>query len=886
MAFDSYKGSSPEEILAKEKEIQFQEDLEFFPTDELLEKYPDLETQRKIFLRVFKEEPYELASSAHLYSPSLFTEALAEQLYSYSEHNAVEFIRDNLSLFIKQAKDQEVFFQKIVVWLGMYEAESHLSEFNFDKKAFIENYFENFDPDRSFLTIDQYPKEYHPYILEKLLEKGAVAIILINLRGFIGIDHKALSREICQRQDTHHGLVDHLKKFDEIDPSVIEVFRKECLGEGIIALIERGFIEHPTREDYDIICSPCVYNKSIFLIQNWRKFEGLTEEMAFHDFQSNFPEDLLEHLDCFPSYSFEKVIAIYQQDSRVVGYFLLASHAHVFPLEYHNKLFEDYLIHFGGAHHGYYLDLPKRLSGVRELSKAVADMYLDRCPTVIAQHLDSFASGAVDQEELEKKLIAAKSLHGLIPKPKGISENCYQEVFKGHLKVTGPKHLYEYLWLYSKQDRIWIGKMILMDSPDFYFRNLGFFEDQETPQEQIFVREDWVKQILLYIRSFKNPKEVLVLCAEQKDSKIYQEALKKRLINALKFLELSEWEFWLEQTDLTDPKYARMKERMEMHVGKILPRLLKAGLPADAKKITSLCKRFHLAIPEEIEKKVDKAEIIQEERVPRAIVEKPVDVLEDMTKFYTHQLIQIDLPTEKEKCDARLHGIDLPVRTWVDLNDMTRSFEAHERRIAHWMKNYAVFAVAKELRHQVDQLPLISKDSQVNLPGLDLTEEQRAYQQQFSHPVDQFLSLATPTEIRRFLFQAEQRFLQIGWRSSYGGEAWAQICRVLADIWKEDSPLAIQIDRIFDLQHNSGCIFDKRPERVKENDKLEFFLDFKFHQTGDFENWKKGLRRFLVLDQSDALIDSMEYFEKMRPRLEAFKEQIAAEAGPRQMKYS
>ena len=61
----------------------------------------------------------------------------------------------------------------------------------------------------------------------------------------------------------------------------------------------------------------------------------------------------------------------------------------------------------------------------------------------------------------------------------------------------------------------------------------------------------------------------------------------------------------------------------------------------------------------------------------------------------------------------------------------------------------------------------------------------------------------------RALELAELTFQQPGWRSSFGGYAWAGITRVLRSYLEGQINDRIFVDRCWSLQHNSGCALNK-----------------------------------------------------------------------------
>ncbi|KKR56315.1 MAG: hypothetical protein UT94_C0042G0001, partial [Candidatus Uhrbacteria bacterium GW2011_GWF2_40_263] len=839
-----------EELRRQEEEREFITDFCYLSREELFEKYPSLEDQKRIFFEMLSRESSQIDKYLDFFSPALFTIELAEELLRNRGY-VFHFMESNLPLFIKGASDQERLFHLVKEKLGFPFIVDHLREFSFDKRAFLEECLASGKYELVASRIDYFPPELHPIAAQKLEELGETRVLLSYLNKFQGIDDYSLSQRLCGNKIDLERLARHVMQFEKLDPIVVQKFREQKLANGIVGLIQMGEIDPPTKEDYLLILDsaqmkftnpPSVRE---FLASHWDVFPDAKEKEIFEMLLKRDPLLILKNLDRFPSYSPEKMIYEFQHKpglKKGVADAMIGSFAYLFPSEMQSALVEA--AWKSGIEQAKTSILGK-LKYFKGLSANVASILLHKYPHQVLGALDAFMPGAVDQERLVDRMLYDRSYKDFFPKPKGLTVP-YREVLGRIFNQVSLDGMRGLVVLLSESDRKWLGEFCLKKDPITYYKNIDLFKNQEIPPKE----SDIMEVVLISLRSFKDPKKVLAQFHEYKDFGDYQEIAKARLVDSLKYLELEEWELWLDEVDLNDRVYAKTKVRIEKELLNLLPRLLRLGLPGDAKKIMALCKRFHLAISDEIEKRVEEAEVVKEERTPRAIVEKPVDVLGDMTKFYTHQLIAAHLPTQQEKRDARLHGIDLPVRTWVDLNDMTRGFEAHERRIAHWMKQYVVFAVVSELRHQIEHEYALGRETSVELPCLELTDEEQHYQEKYSHPVDQFLSLATPTEIRRFLFQAEQRFLQRGWSACYGGKAWAMISRISADVWKEDMPLTIQIDRIFDLQHNTGCIFDKRPDQVKEDENgIKEFLDFKFRQTGSREVWGKVLRRLLDLDQ-------------------------------------
>lgn len=86
--------------------------------------------------------------------------------------------------------------------------------------------------------------------------------------------------------------------------------------------------------------------------------------------------------------------------------------------------------------------------------------------------------------------------------------------------------------------------------------------------------------------------------------------------------------------------------------------------------------------------------------------------------------------------------------------------------------------------------------------------------------------------VAAFFTDCEIIFRDSGWSNSYGGNAWAEIAAVGKQYWNGDIPAAIFVDRVFNLQHNTGPVFNKH-EMVNSNyyeHQLKQQLDLKRRQ--------------------------------------------------------
>ncbi len=132
-------------------------------------------------------------------------------------------------------------------------------------------------------------------------------------------------------------------------------------------------------------------------------------------------------------------------------------------------------------------------------------------------------------------------------------------------------------------------------------------------------------------------------------------------------------------------------------------------------------------------------------------------------------------------------------------------------------------------------------------------------------PIETFLALGTDEEIRGYFRQAQHRFRNYDWDSAYGGSPWAEIAQAGYDMWKEDlssGEIIMALDHVFDLQHNSGMIFDKWPEIIKSAASDKEVLDIKY-LANDFQELTSRLLNF-----SGATLKLKNYVNKTQSMME------------------
>lgn len=157
---------------------------------------------------------------------------------------------------------------------------------------------------------------------------------------------------------------------------------------------------------------------------------------------------------------------------------------------------------------------------------------------------------------------------------------------------------------------------------------------------------------------------------------------------------------------------------------------------------------------------------------------------------------------------------------------------------------YLLIAVAGESRHAWHKMLESSRDK-FSDELLRLKEDFRVERLQERRDAQMgvfWLLDNRPKKTLDFLELATVLFRDGRWDSSFGGERWAAIALTLSDYLRGQIPPALFVDRVFDLRHNGGKLFDKHPMvRGKTNEeRLRRQLDVKRSSQGAAE-LKKNL---------------------------------------------
>jgi len=258
-----------------------------------------------------------------------------------------------------------------------------------------------------------------------------------------------------------------------------------------------------------------------------------------------------------------------------------------------------------------------------------------------------------------------------------------------------------------------------------------------------------------------------------------------------------------------------------------------------AKCIIEVAKIFEIKIeiPEnitvaEIEENAQTEKEKREQSQERRELYEPFSLEKAIIEFYSSLGLFYELEDFKKAMEPSFRnptGEELVFKEKIVLQDYLVEFKNTLTRNINRIREYLVRAVISELSHQ-DQ---VSNKYFVRIPY------------EFSD-VDDFMSRATDEQIRSFLVSAQAVFSRPMWKRNYGGVLWKNISKVALDLWLEEDfkKLIIHADRAFQLEHNTGMVFDKDKNIQLNEARVRNLLDIKF-SCSDLEELPIIFKRYV-----------------------------------------
>lgn len=190
------------------------------------------------------------------------------------------------------------------------------------------------------------------------------------------------------------------------------------------------------------------------------------------------------------------------------------------------------------------------------------------------------------------------------------------------------------------------------------------------------------------------------------------------------------------------------------------------------------------------------------ETLPRSLDTMQHNVMDEVLEFYAGAFFERKILSIISVEDWS-HKLDFKDR--MEIEEVKGSYLKHRQKLKQWVKQYMIEAVASELRNQ-PQYGLRAQTLQA----------------------DEFFQRSAREDILDYFDSASARFLLDEWQTQYGGQSWSRVAQAGYTIWANDIGFEQIMDYIFDLQHNTGAIFDKRWGQItQDNEKLKQVLEFK-----------------------------------------------------------
>ncbi|MBI3633760.1 MAG: hypothetical protein HY226_05735 [Candidatus Vogelbacteria bacterium] len=232
----------------------------------------------------------------------------------------------------------------------------------------------------------------------------------------------------------------------------------------------------------------------------------------------------------------------------------------------------------------------------------------------------------------------------------------------------------------------------------------------------------------------------------------------------------------------------------------------------------------------------------------RNVNKKTKRLSDEIITFYITELTLSG--TENLTTCLKLDGKELSSQDQVKLTCLRVKASRTINHIFKWVREYLVYAVYSELENQ-DTLP---ENHYVEFPKLNYPKGSNAIDK-----VDKFLMYATEAEVCAYLKRAAIRFNQKGWSVGFGGKKWAVIAKIASEMWSTNllKQKCLLIDRTFQIEHNGGMIFDKRPSKVMpDEDKDKEILNIK-KRACDIDTLLRRLKTKATSNETKKLISKL-----------------------------
>ena len=182
------------------------------------------------------------------------------------------------------------------------------------------------------------------------------------------------------------------------------------------------------------------------------------------------------------------------------------------------------------------------------------------------------------------------------------------------------------------------------------------------------------------------------------------------------------------------------------------------------------------------------------------------DKIDRMIKEASNQL----LPVLKENLlEAVFFSLCAEIRHVFDRNVVNDILEIVKNLGEEYVSGFKKYAKEFTLRNSERTQPLMRRPEDIHP---DLKVMQNNYKSSY------YAALKSGLSKPQFVRLMEELYKRALWSSSYGGTAWANICKGWTKLneAQNDQQLTLYIDHIYDLQHNTGTVFNKVESYAKQ----------------------------------------------------------------------
>ncbi len=258
----------------------------------------------------------------------------------------------------------------------------------------------------------------------------------------------------------------------------------------------------------------------------------------------------------------------------------------------------------------------------------------------------------------------------------------------------------------------------------------------------------------------------------------------------------------------------------------------------------------------------DKGEDSYQFGKPRSMDDQPNK--EDQLDYVLKEIVNEFIPKLKEEIlEDVLFSIISEARHATDANGPKNILNAIEHKLGPEHRNIA----RKFFKDFQTRIGRYDYDDNFSRKYQDKEEELEGGSESYVKAYHSFInSKSTP---RQFVEISKVLFKDLNWHQSYGGKAWTEIC----DAWlhlneaKSLQSMFVYIDHIYDIQHNTGSVFNKVKAYKSVEQQFKQLLDDKAKMNNPLEIYHEvspSMRKILPMAAKFKFGTDLEDFKKSR----------------------